>query len=147
MQVKLQRSAEGRPVVRKGLRYGFGEEIFITETQKSRTGTDSEDKKTRPYRYEEFDILAVSLQPSTGQWDRYVFTLGRWLIQGKQPNEIATMQPVSMAPNEFWTDDFSTAAKWFRAETGDKRMRIEAPMRKVRQQAKKRPRSSARRSK
>ena len=147
VQVKLQRSAEGRPVVRKGLRYGFGEEIFITETQKSRTGTDSEDKKTRPYRYEEFDILAVSLQPSTGQWDRYVFTLGRWLIQGKQPNEIATMQPVSMAPNEFWTDDFSTAAKWFRAETGDKRMRIEAPMRKVRQQAKKRPRSSARRSK
>ena len=72
-------------------------------------------------------------------------TLGRWLIQGKLPNEIATMQPVSTTPNEFWTDDFSTAAQWFRSETGDKRMRIEAPTRKARQQIKKRSRSTARR--
>ena len=147
VQVKLQRSERGQPVVKSGLRYGFGDEVFLTETQKSRTGTDSEDNKTHPYRYGEFDILAVSLQPSTGKWDRYVSTLGRWLIQGRQPSEITTMQPVSMTPNEFWTDDFSTAAQWFRSETGDKRMRIEAAAKQAKKQTKKRPRSSVRRTK
>ena len=127
IQVKLQRSERGSPVVRNGLRYGFGAEVYMTETQKSRSGTDGTDganNQTRPYRYGEFDILAVSMQPSTARWDRYMFTLGRWLIQGKQPNEIATLQPVSMAPNEYWTDDFSTAAHWFRSEDGGKRIAL-----------------------
>lgn len=129
VQVKLQRSEDGRPVVRKGLRFGFGPDVFMTETQKSRSGTDGTegaDNQTRPYRYGEFDILAVSMQPSTARWDRYMFTLGRWLIQGKRPNEIATLQPVSMAPNEFWTDDFNVATQRFRADPGDKRMSVVA---------------------
>lgn len=124
VQVKLQRSELGKPVVKSGLRFGFGPEVFMTETQKSRNGTDVDDKQTRPYRYGEFDVLAVSMQPSTGRWDRYMFTLGRWLRQGKQENEIATLQPVSMTPNEFWTDDFETVARWFRADSGTKRIAV-----------------------
>lgn len=133
VQVKLQRSERGAPVVRSGGRFGFGPEVFMTETQKTRTGTDGEENQTRPYRYEEFDILAVSMQPSTGKWDRYMYTLGRWLLSGKQEGEMATLQPVTMEPGEFWTDDFRTAAKWFRAEDGGKRMKLtpKAPARKT----------------
>lgn len=55
----------------------------MTETQKTRTDNDGDGEKTRPYRYGEFDVLAVSMQPSTGKWDRYMYTLGRWLLPGK----------------------------------------------------------------
>lgn len=127
VQVKLQRSVRGAPVVKAGTRYGFTGEVFITETQKTRTGTDGEDNQTRPYRYGEFDILAVSMQPSTGQWNQYMYTLGRWLLVGRQLDEMATLQPVSMQPGEFWTDDFRTAARWFRTADGGKRMTDASP--------------------
>lgn len=123
VQVKLQRSKLGAPVVNRGERFGFGAEVFMTETQKTRTGNDG-DEKTRPYRYGEFDILAVSMQPSTGKWDRYMYTLGRWLLPGKKAGVVATMQPVSKVPNEFWTDDFRVAAHWFRLDDAGKRMKI-----------------------
>ena len=29
-----------------------------------------------------------------------------------------------MTPNEFWTDDFTTAARWFRSESGGKRIAL-----------------------
>lgn len=123
IQVKLQRSEKGRPVVKAGSRYGFPGEVFITETQKTRTGNDGDGEKTRPYRYGEFDVLAVSMQPSTGEWTRYMYTLGRWLIQGKTPGEIATMQPVTMTSSDFWTDDFPVVASWFRASDNGKRLK------------------------
>jgi hypothetical protein len=133
VQVKLQRSERGAPVVKDGRRYGFLGEIFITETQKTRTGTDGEDNQTRPYRYGEFDILAVSMQPSTGRWDRYMYTLGRWLLPGKKEGEMATLQPVAKSPDTFWTDDFRTAAQWFRGEDDCKRMKLvpKPPVRRV----------------
>ena len=124
VQVKLQRSERGAPVVRNGKRFGFGPEVFVAETQKTRTGTDGEDNQTRPYRYGEFDILAVSMQPSTGVWDRYMYTLGRWLLPGKKVGEMATLRPIAKAPNDFWVDDFRTVAQWFRAEDGGKRMAL-----------------------
>jgi hypothetical protein len=124
VQVKLQRSERGAPVVRNGGRFGFGPEVFMTETQKTRTGTDGDENQTRPYRYGEFDVLAVSMQPSTGSWNRYLYTLGRWLLPGKHEGEMATLQPVTKAPGEFWTDDFRTAAQWFRAQDGGKRMKF-----------------------
>lgn len=78
VQVKLQRSERGSPVVRNGFRYGFDAHVYMTETQKSRSGTDGTDgadNQTRPYRYGEFDILAVSMQPSRARWDHYMFTV------------------------------------------------------------------------
>lgn len=97
---------------------------LMTETQKTRTGTDGDENKTRPYRYGDFDILAVSMQPSTGKWDRYMYTVGRWLLPGKQEGEMATLQPVTMEPGEFWTNDFRTAAQWLRADDSGKRMKL-----------------------
>lgn len=130
VQVKLQRSERGAPVVRSGERFSFGPEVFMTETQKTRTGTDGEDNQTRPYRYGEFDVLAVSMQPSSGKWDGFMYTLGRWLLPGKKSGEIATLQPVAKVPNEFWTNDFRVAASWFRLEDGGKRMKDKTPAKK-----------------
>lgn len=123
IQVKLQRSERGAPVVKNGMRYGFDGEVFMTETQKTRTGTDGAANLTRPYRYGEFDVLAVSMQPSTGTWDTYMYTLGRWLLPGKKPGEMATLQPVTKVAGEFWTPDFKVAAQWFREADAGKRMR------------------------
>jgi hypothetical protein len=124
VQVKLQRSERQRPVIKAGDRYGSPGDVFIVETQKTRTGTDGKDNSTRPYRYGDFDVLAVSLQPSTGKWDRYMYTLGRWLLPGNNPDEMATLQPVSQQPDGFWTDSYATAAAWFRADDGGKRMTL-----------------------
>lgn len=140
VQVKLQRSERGAPVVKNGQRFGFDGDVFITETQKTRTGSDGEEK-TRPYRYGEFDVLAVSMQPSTGTWNRYMYTLGRWLLAGKAANEMATLQPVAMQPNDFWTDNFETAAAWFRGKDGGKRMTL-VPKAKTEQHLRKRTRRS-----
>ena len=62
-----------------------------------------------------------------------MFTLGRWLLAGKKDGEMATLQPVSKLPGEFWTDDFRTAAQWFRAEDGGRRMKVasKAPAKKA----------------
>ena len=96
----------------------------MTETQKTRIGTDGEDNQTRPYRYGEFDVPAVSMQPSTGKWDRYSYTFGRWLLAGKKDGEMATLQPVAKLPGDFWTDDFWTTVQWFHADDGEKRMKF-----------------------
>ena len=116
IQVKLQRSERGTPVVRQGARYGLSEPVHIVETQKTRTGSDGQNNKTRPYRFDEFDILAVSMQPSTSRWDQFMYSLSRWLLRGRNIGEIATLQPVAMTPNDFWTDDFRTAARWLRTD-------------------------------
>jgi hypothetical protein len=135
VQVKLQRSERGAPVVKDGTRYGFTGTVFMTETQKTRTGTDGEDNQTRPYRYGEFDILAVSMQPSTGKWDRYMYTVGRWLLPGRTEGEMATLQPVEMSAGTFWTDDFRTAAQWFRSADEGKRMKDSGAVRRGRRSA------------
>lgn len=122
VQVKLQRSERGAPVVRDGRRYGFDGDVFMAETQRTRTGTDGEANQTRPYRYGEFDVLAVSMQPSTGKWDTYMYTVGRWLLPGKTEGEMATLQPVTKVAGEYWTSDFEVAARWFRQADAAKRM-------------------------
>jgi len=63
VQVKNQRNEKKVPKLWKG-----NAGIFVVETQKTRTGKDKKGKDTRPYRFDEFDILAVCLHPSTGKW-------------------------------------------------------------------------------
>jgi hypothetical protein len=122
VQVKLQRSERGSPVITTGGRYGLAAGMFMVEPQKTRSGTRRGNgattaihEKTRPYRYGDFDVLAVSLQPSTGNWSSFRYTVGRWLLPGKGQNEIATYQPVAMTPNDDWTDVFDEVAEWVRS--------------------------------
>ena len=119
VQVKLQRSEKGKPLISSGSRHGLGAGFFVVEAQRTRTGKgkgeEGEEMKTRPYRYGEFDILAVSLQPTTGRWDSFLYAVGNSLLTGRRPTEIATYQPVAMKPNSDWTADFELAVQWFRS--------------------------------
>lgn len=90
VQVKLQRSEKGQPVVTTGTKYGLAAGMYMVEPQRTRGGTKrgangngEEDTKTRPYRYGEFDVIAVSLQPSTKDWKSFRYSVGNWLLPGK----------------------------------------------------------------
>ena len=113
IQVKNQRREKGEPLTAKS-RFKRPD-YYIVETQKTRSGKDKEGETTRAYRFDEFDILAVCLQPSTGSWNDFLFTVARWLLPSdKNPNWIGTYQPVPQGKNEVWTDDLEVAIQWFR---------------------------------
>lgn len=134
VQVKLQRSARGE-AVRAGPRSRtWPPGYFLVEVQKTRTGKKKQAKNgtnedgpseeavevidTRPYAFGDFDILAVSMWPSTRQWRDFRYTVGRWLIpRPDKPSNIAVMQPVSPDNNDVWTSDFNEAVKWLRSES------------------------------
>ena len=91
--------------------------IHVVEVQKTRGG-EKKGEKTRPYRYSDFDILAVNLHPSTGDWKRFLFTVGDWLLPSKKQEEsIETFQPVPDCPDEYWTDDLNRCIEWSLAGT------------------------------
>ena len=118
VQVKMQRSEKGRPLhanqVWRTL-VTWPADHFVVELQRSRKGTKA-GKSTRPYRFGEFDILAVSLGPSTSRWSDFIYTIERWLLYSPDdPSCILTYQPVSPADNDCWTTDFDTAVNWLRS--------------------------------
>jgi hypothetical protein len=91
--------------------------MYVVETQKTRAGTKKDTgASTRPYRYGEFDVLAVSLYPSTKRWDAFMYTVASWLVpDSKDETLIFKYQPVANLPNEDWTDDFEKAVTWLRS--------------------------------
>lgn len=117
VQVKLQRSGAGEPLVttsRRKDRLPAG--MFVVETDKSRQGLDASGQSTRGYRFGSFDILAVSLFPSTQDWSRFRYTLERWLWpRPTNPEWIYKYQPVAREADEDWTDDFQVAVEWLRS--------------------------------
>lgn len=128
IQVKLQRTEKGRPKRYQPHRYA--EELYVVEVQKTRSGKkrqgnskrepSSGDESTRPYRFRDFDILAVNMQPSTHTWADFRFTVSRWLIpRGTNSRLIEIFQPVSLEAGEVWTDKLSVCLDWFRS--GDRR--------------------------
>jgi hypothetical protein len=112
LQIKLQRSEAGQPLDAKK---SLGQNMFVVETQRTRGGKKGE-KKTRPYRFGDFDILAVSMFPSTGRWETYMYTVAKWLLP--HPTEtgcLNTFQPVAKAPNADWTDSLEQAIEWLKS--------------------------------
>jgi len=109
VQVKRQRLSRSQP-----MRYAGGSQKFVAETQRSRRGIDPRTgEDTRPYRFGEFDILAVCTQPVTGDWATFRFTLARWLIPREdRPEWIKVLQPVSIDSDDEWCGSFSTAIRW-----------------------------------
>ena len=115
IQVKMQRLEKGVP---RHWRFGgkAASNFFVVETQKTRSGKDKSGEDTRPYRFGEFDILAVSLHPSTNNWRQFIYTVANWLIpRSGRADLIAVLQPVSLTPNVDWTDSYEKAVEWFRA--------------------------------
>jgi hypothetical protein len=121
IQVKLQRTVGGKPLS-KAL---FGDGTFVVEVQKTRTGTKVRQaatgesvpavtENTRPYQFGDFDILAVNLQPATRDWNRFMYTVGNWLMP-RAGNEqlIEIMQPVNAKGSGVWTDRLEECIEWF----------------------------------
>lgn len=114
VQVKSQRRKAGRPMTAKEAYRRFSEHKLVVETQKTRAGTDDKGASTRPYRFGEFDILAVSMEASTGDWTQFRYTVERWLLP--HPNDSSLLlkfQPVSSQPDDDWTDNLNVAIDWF----------------------------------
>jgi hypothetical protein len=116
VQVKMQRLRDHRPMrAKEGYRF-LPDDMFVVETQRTRGGLDTKGEKTRPYRFGEFDILAVALHPSTNNWSDFVYTVANWLIPDqKQKGRMLKFQPVSATANEDWTRDFLTCVAWLRS--------------------------------
>lgn len=118
IQTKLQRKQGGKPFMYRVPGQGRkATQLYVVETQKSRRGSHrSSGANTRPYRFSEFDILAVCMEPVTGDWSQFRFTLSRWLHPRLGSQElIAVYQPVSLQANSDWTDSLAIAIDWWRS--------------------------------
>jgi len=122
IQVKLQRLQEGVPKLYYPKHYGKGS-LFVVEVQKTRTGektakktlpgtettvttTQSVTMSTRPYGFGDFDILAVNMHLSSGNWRNFRYTVASWLLpRSSNTALIEIFQPVASIPNDVWADD------------------------------------------
>jgi hypothetical protein len=140
IQVKLQRTEQGQPKRYQPKR--FAQELYVVEVQKTRSGKKRQrgggrgsiagDESTRPYRFGDFDILAVNMQPSTHKWGDFRYTVGSWLIpRESSPRLIEIFQPVSLAPNDVWTDRLDVCLEWFRRGERRKVRKLLRPPRPV----------------
>ncbi|MBI5320887.1 hypothetical protein [Bradyrhizobium sp.] len=104
IQVKTQRRAKGVAMQRRN---GF----HVVEVQRTRTGTDGEGQATRPYRFDEFDLLAVCMQASTGSWHSFMYIPSKSLKpKRKAPEQINTMQAIpAFGDDGVWSNDLATA--------------------------------------
>jgi hypothetical protein len=118
IQVKMQRLKDHKPMRANQGYKRLPSNMYVVETQRTRGGRDtSTGEDTRPYRFGEFDILAVSLHPSTGDWNRFRYTVSNWLLPREDnPALILKFQPVPMQPNDTWADDLETCIRWFRSD-------------------------------
>lgn len=122
VQVKMQRLKNHIPMT-ANLGYRFlPADMFVVETQRTRGGTDPQTQEdTRPYRFGEFDILAVSMHPSTNNWSAFMYTVAAWLLERTgDPDLILKFQPVPPIPNDAWTDQFITSVGWLRSGVAKK---------------------------
>jgi hypothetical protein len=114
IQVKLQRMLRQQPMLASQANRHYSKDYFVVEVQKTRGGFDPQtNEDTRPYRFGEFDILAVNMHPSTRDWNKFLYTLSDWLIP-RHPNTalIEIFQPVSPAPSAEWTGSLETCLEW-----------------------------------
>lgn len=110
VQVKLQRRESGVPKYHRKTT-----DHFVVETQRTRGGRRRDQEASRPYRVDEFDVLAVCLHPSTGSWTEFFYCATRdLLVRPTEPTLLAVMQPFPVAGSNAWSADFGNAVKRFR---------------------------------
>ena len=107
VQVKNQRTERGEPKMKQA--------AWVAEVQKTRSGKKS-GKPTRPYRFEDFDLIAVCLWPATRSWKRFAYCLTRDLVPRKHDKSmIEIMQRI---PKDLrgggWADDLVGRLEAFR---------------------------------
>jgi hypothetical protein len=114
VQVKMQRSKDQRPMMaNEGYRF-LSPDKYVVETQKTRGGINKDNADTRPYRFGEFDILAVSMRTSTNDWRSFLYTVANWLLpRPDNENLMLKFQPVPRGRDECWTDNLLECIDWF----------------------------------
>lgn len=117
VQVKLLRSKQGRPMQANEAHRSFPADMYAVETQKTRAGTNRKTGgSTRPYRFGEFDLLAVAMHPVTKSWASFLFTVAAWLLPSPtDAAKIRKFQPVPATPTVDWSDSFRTAVQSLRS--------------------------------
>lgn len=106
IQVKNQRVQKGAPKMRKG--------EYVVETQKTRKGTDSQGKSTRPYYRHEFDLLAVCLWPSSGSWRKFVYCrMDNLTVRPQDAEKLQVYQFIPADGGGNWTFDLAQALATF----------------------------------
>jgi len=94
--------------IRAGQQYRTGENTgsFKVELQKTRGGIDpNTGEKTRLYRPDEFDLVAVCLFNQTGAWEFLYAKAGDLARHRKQPDRLEVMHPVPPRPTGSWHAD------------------------------------------
>ncbi|MGD0694620.1 MAG: hypothetical protein ABSB82_07165 [Terriglobia bacterium] len=118
VQVKMQRLKSGVPMMASQGYKRLPADMYVVETQRTRGGKDPKTgEDTRPYKFGEFDVLAVSMHPSTREWSSFMYTVAKWLLP--RPENKALMlkfQPVARTPNDVWTDSLETCIRWLRSK-------------------------------
>lgn len=130
IQVKLQRLEKQEPKLYYPKFYKE-QSLYVVEVQKTRSGEKTTKEvlpgtdvklaatklittKTRPYRFGDFDILAVNMHPSSRDWNAFRYALASSLLpRQKSPSLIEIFQPVAAEPTEAWTDDLATCLRWY----------------------------------
>ena len=117
VKVKSQRNKDSRPMLANEAYRWLSSEMYVVETQRTRGGKAARTgNDTRPYRFGEFDILAVSMEAPTKNWGRFLYTASDWLLpRSEDPRLLLKFQPVSKVPNEDWTDSFEECVNWLRS--------------------------------
>jgi len=107
VQVKMQRRTKFKPLLRGG--------VGVVEVQRTRSGMKA-GVATRPYRFGEFDILAVCMEPSHGRWNSFLYAPERWLLPRPDDEKLVMiLQPLSLLPDSVWADDFAQAVRRLRS--------------------------------
>ncbi len=67
---------------------------YIVEVRRTRSG-QMKGKDTRPYRFGEFDLLAVCIWASTGEWHSFLYLPAKRLVPDpRDESVIKKMQPI-----------------------------------------------------
>jgi hypothetical protein len=132
IQIKLQRLEAGTP--KQYYPKQYADEFYVVEVQKTRSGkkrsgasgtSQAPDVATRPYRFGDFDILAVNMHPATRRWNDFRYTVANWLLPRPADNTlIEIFQPVCLQANNVWTDDIAICLQWL--TSGEKRLILDA---------------------
>jgi hypothetical protein len=88
IQVKTQRRSAGVPMIRGG--------SYVVEVQRTRGGVRA-GVSTRPYRFGEFDLLAVCMWASTGDWHSFLYAPAARLVA--DPTDKAIIKKYQAVPN------------------------------------------------
>ena len=105
VQVKSQRKEKQIPKIYKGQ---FGPPpVYVVETQRTRNGTLPDGTPSRPYRFHEFDVLAVCLHASSGSWEDFIFCASGDLLARPLNREwLDVIQPIYLDRPQVWFRDF-----------------------------------------